>query len=229
MGALYLTWLADELRAAGLELIEVDGWQRRARSSGGFNAPPLAVAWHHTASNGNARNDVDYMVYSSPSRPTANLYVARDGAVWVMAAGATNTSGKGRSMPMSRGSVPKDSANTTTVGIEAGNNGVGMEWPEAQIDAFFTTSNVVNARLGNRPDDVFTHQFYAPDRKVDPATAAAVKGRWRPRTVTSSGTWSNDDVRAECAARATASPPEPEPTPVATHRPTLALLYRRHP
>src|SRR5262249_23262016 len=68
-----------------------------------------------------------------------------------------------------------------------------------------------NAYFGNRPDDVFTHALGAgdgwTDRKIDPATAAAVQGPWRPRAVNSSGTWSLADIRAECVARAGAPAP----------------------
>lgn len=36
MGNRYLTDLADVLRAAGVDVLEVLGWERRARSSGGY-------------------------------------------------------------------------------------------------------------------------------------------------------------------------------------------------
>jgi hypothetical protein len=83
------------------------------------------------------------------------------------------------------------------------NNGVGESWPQIQVDAYFAGSNALNARFGNRPDDVFTHHVWAPDRKVDPATAGAVRGPWQPRAVTGAGTWDLDDIRAECNRRAT--------------------------
>jgi len=89
--------------------------------------------------------------------------------------------------------------------------GTGAEpYPAAQIDACFTVSNVINAKSGNRPDDVCTHQVYAPDRKVDPATTDAVQGSFNPRSTTSSGTWSLPDLKAECNRRATGTtPPDP--------------------
>lgn len=212
MGAIYLTWLADELRAAGCQVHEYDSaWPTRARSSGGFAAAPLGVSWHHTAgaTGASAQSECDYMVRYSDARPTCNIYVARDGVVWVLAAGATNTSGKGGPLQLSRGTVGLDSANTTTVGMEMGNNGVGEAWPQVQIDAAFAASNAINRRLGNQPADVFSHQAYAPTRKIDPATAAAVAGPWRPRSCTGSGSWHCDDIRVECERRAL-SPPLPE-------------------
>jgi hypothetical protein len=107
--------------------------------------------------------------------------------------------------------VPQDSGNTYGFQIEAANAGTGQTWPQAQVDAFFAISNALNAFVGNRPDDVITHQVWAPTRKIDPATAAAVQGSWQPRSSTSSGTWNLDDIAAECVRRAGTNPPEPPP------------------
>ena len=208
----FLTDLADVVRAAGLAVVEVDGWQTRARSSGGY-APglPWAIVWHHTASNTTPENDVNYIVAGSPDRPLSNLYLARDATVWICAAGATNTNGKGGPMTFSRGTVPADRMNEYGLGIEAASDGVGGPWPRVQIDAYFALSNACADAYGLDPTDVATHESWAPGRKIDPATAAAVDGPWRPRSINSSGTWSLDDIRAECAARSASAPPTPTP------------------
>lgn len=218
---IFLTWLADELRAAGLNVKEYAGWQTRARGSGGYSAQPLCVMWHHTASGASwdGQRDADYIAKGDPDAPLANLYIDRTGAVWVLAAGATNTNGKGGPQSFSRGTVPVDGMNTRAVGVEMGNNGVGEAWPECQVNAMFAVANAVNKRLGNQPTDVCTHNVWAPTRKIDPATAAAVQGAWKPRSTNSSGTWSLDDIRAECVARASgtvAPTPPPDPTPPTT-------------
>lgn len=211
MGSVYLTSMADILRAAGCSVVEYSGWTTRARSSGGYEpGRPLCVMWHHTASSTSAQNDANYMCNGSPDRPLCNIMIARDGAVWVLAAGATNTNGKGKSVGFSRGTVPADSMNSYAVGMEICNNGVGELYPQAQIDAAFKASNAINAHVGNRPDDVCTHNFYAPDRKIDPATADAVQGPWRPRSATSSGSWAVGDLQTECTRRAGTLP---APTP----------------
>lgn len=201
----YLTWLADELRNAGLRVVEQDGWQKRARGSGGFSdGRPLCVMWHHTASDTTAANDASYCSYGSPDAPITNLLIDGDGTVWVCAAGATNTNGKGGALHASRGTIPADSMNTCAVGMEICNSGVGETYPRAQIDAAFAASNAINARCGNRPTDAFTHYEYAPDRKIDPATAAAAAASgWQPRSISSSGTWNDDDLRGECLRRST--------------------------
>ena len=212
MSSRYLTGLADWCRSAGLVVVEVSGWETRARSSGGFDGDrPWCVMWHHTASNTSPSNDVNWMVNDSPDKPIANLLLARDGSVHVMAAGATNTNGKGYAFKTSRGTVPNDSMNTHAVSIEAANDGVGEPWTQQQIDAFFTLSLTLTGYLGLTPSDICEHQVWAPDRKIDPATANAVQGPWRPRSINSSGTWNQSDVVVELLERSgQPSPPPPE-------------------
>jgi hypothetical protein len=221
MGSVYLTELANWCRAEGLRVVEMGGWQHRARSSGGYESGrPWCVMWHHTASTTTPANDASY-ICNSEDAPLANLLLARDGEVWVCAGGATNTNGKGGPVGFSKGVVPQDSMNTHAVGIEAANNGIGELWPREQIDAYFVLNNMLCRRLGLNPEDCCTHQYYAPDRKIDPATAAAVQGPWQPNSVTSSGSWSLPDIGVEAVIRAGALPPPlpgpdplPPPTPV---------------
>lgn len=191
------------MRDAGLSVIEYEGWQTRSRSSGGFAAYPLCVMWHHTASpaSWNGQKDADYIATGDSDAPLANLYIDRAGTVYVIAAGATNTNGKGKAITFSRGTVPADGMNTRALGVEMGNDGVGEMWPEVQVDAMFTISNVCNSKFGNRPDDLCTHNFYAPDRKIDPARAEAVAGRWAPLPCNSSGSWDRAALQAQALAR----------------------------
>jgi hypothetical protein len=211
---IYYTDLLDVLRAAGCQVAEsstTNGWQRRARSSGGFPAPPLGVQWHHTASSTSPANDLSYMINGNQDAPVGNLLLDRTGTFWPIAAGAANTAGKGGPLNMSRGQVKQDNANATTFAIEAANNGVGEAWPAVMIDAYFLGSNALNVRFGNLASDIFNHQTWAPTRKIDPATAAAVQGGWCPGSSTSSGTWRQSDVCAEATRRAAAvAPPEEE-------------------
>jgi len=221
VGSFYVTDMLDVLRAAGCQVAEsatTNGWQTRARSSGGFPGPPLGIQWHHTASSTSPANDLAYNVNPANSGPIGNCLLDRTGTWWPVAAGAANTAGKGGPMRLSRGTVAVDNANATTFAIEAANNGVGERWPQVQIDSYFAGSNALNRRWGNQPEDIFSHALGAGDgwtnRKIDPATAAAVEGPWRPRSVNSSGTWSLADMRAEARRRWSGAPaPEPEPEP----------------
>lgn len=214
MAGIYYVELADWCSEEGLSVVQYSGWQTRARSSGGFPSTPLGVQWHHTAGSGsNPQADCDWMWRNSSDRPIGNIYLARDGKVWIGAAGAANTAGKGGPYPLSRGTVPQDQGNTRTFAIEAANSGVGQAWPQAQIDAYFKLSNMLNRRFGNKPTDLFTHADYTfrqgSYRKIDPATAAAVQGPWKPRSVNSSGSWNVSDVQSEASKRSGTTPPKP--------------------
>ena len=215
-GPIWLTDMADILRLVGLTVVEMDGWQASARSSGGYADWPLCVMWHHTASgpNSDGWNDASYIAYGHEDAPISNLYISRDGTVYVIAAGATNTNGKGQSITFSRGTVPADGMNTRALGIECGNDGIGGYWPVEQINALFLTSNVMNLWFGNRVDDISSHHNYAPDRKIDPATNWAVNGDWQPSGLNSSGSWNLDDMRNECVRRLNEiiAPIPPHPT-----------------
>ena len=211
----YLTDLADVCRAAGVPVIEVDGWQYRARGSGGYaDGLPWCVMWHHTASDTTPENDVAYICSGNPDAPVANLYIDRDGVVWVCAGGASNTNGKGGPVTVSHGTIPLDRMNEYAVSIEIANSGTGQTWPRIQIDAAFAVSLAVARAYGLAPDDALTHYAWCepscPGRKIDPATADAVAGPWRPASCSSAGTWALDDLRAELVRRATATPPPPE-------------------
>jgi hypothetical protein len=228
--AIYLTEMANWLRNAGLTVVEYQGWESRARGSGGYSDYPLCVMWHHTASppSWDGQKDADYCAVGDSDAPLSNLYIDRSGTVWVLAAGATNTNGKGKSINFSRGTVPADGMNSRAVGVEMGNDGIGERWPIAQVNSAFVVSNTMNSHLGNQPDDISTHQFYAPDRKIDPATTN-VEGPWQPVSCTSSGTWDRGSVQQECLARA--GQPAPGPGPQPPQPPTLkdgemALLTR---
>ena len=235
MGGIYYTDAAEWLRAVGITVVEVDGtWKTRARGSGGFANPPLGIQWHHTASDTAPENDYHWQVYGCDDAPVGNATIMRDGSIWMVAAGAANTAGKGGPLTLSRGVVPQDSGNSTTWAFEVANNGVGQAWPQVQIDTYFAASNCLNGHFGNRPDDVFTHALGSgngwTDRKIDPATASAVQGPWQPRSVNGSGTWSLDDIRAECNARAgqspTPIPPDPTPLPPANGEEMLLGIYQ---
>lgn len=217
MGNQYIPIL-DILSAAGLPVgvngIN-EGWERRSRSSGGFDSPPLGVQWHHTASKASVNSDLSYMIQGSPDKPVGNVLLDRDGIFWPIAGGAANTSGKGGPNAFSRGTCPKDSGNTRLFSIEIANSGVGELYPQAQIDACFIGSNALNAHFGNRPDDVVSHALGQgdgyTDRKIDPATTN-VQGPWQPGSANSSGTWVLSDLRNECLARSQHSPtPIPPP------------------
>lgn len=219
MGTLYYD-LVSILRNAGCTVQEnsiTNGWQRRARSSGGFSSPPICVFWHHTASQTSVNNDLNYQINGCPDKPVGNLLLDRDGIFWPIAGGASNCAGKGNQMQFSRGVGSANNGNVWGFQIECANNGVGEAWSEAMINAFFMGSNALNAFVGNQPSDITSHALGKgngyTNRKIDPATAGAVQGPWVPRSTNANQTWDLDDMRSECVRRASGAPPTPTPTP----------------
>lgn len=204
MGARYLTDLADVCRRTGRPVIEVDGWQSRARGSGGYDSGrPTHVMVHHTASGPGSDGwpDVNYCTYNDDDAPLCNLYLDRAGAIYVCAAGATNTNGSGHD-PC--GITSDDSMNSSAIGIEAGNDGVGEPWPGAQQDSYTALCAELCSAYGIGVAQVHAHAEWAPERKVDPAGPS----RWAPQ----GGTWNMDAMRGDIGQGA----PTPTPRPPTT-------------
>lgn len=203
MSGRYLTDLADVVRRAGLVVQEEPGWQTRARSSGGYGSGrPTHVMVHHTASgpSSDGQADVNYCCYGSDSRPVANLYLARSGKVWIMAAGATNTNGQGQDSW--GGGVPDDSMNTHAIGIEAANGGTGEEWPTAQQDAYLVLVSALCGAYAIPLGQVRAHFEWAPGRKIDPAGNS--------RYATGGASWRMDQFRGDVLEGAAPTPPPEE-------------------
>lgn len=198
--------LADVLRRAGLSVEEVEGWKRRQRGGAGYSsARPLGIIIHHTASpkKWDGRRDVDYMTFECENKPLANLYLDRRGRWWVLAAGATNTNGKGGPWR----TLPENGANSRVLGIEAGNDGVGESWPEVMQDAYVRGVAALAEAYRIPTDHVLSHREWAPARKVDPAGPS----RFTPSK--GSRSWDMARFRAAVAERrGQPPPPPPEPT-----------------
>lgn len=225
MSERWLTDLPSVLAGAGLNLGWQDGWQTRARSSGGYEfGGPWVVMWHHTAGapGDSAWNAASYGSYSADARPIANAYVDNTGLVVIAAAGCTNTNGSGGPLTLPDGRVvPVDDMNRRAFGIELCNTGVGESYSSRQLDAAFALSNAIaRGYIAGRVDNVAEHVLWSPGRKVDPATASAVEGSFQPRSVNSSGSWNTDDLRAECRRRASTSTPS-----IATAESEEAVIY----
>jgi hypothetical protein len=156
---------------------------------------------HHTASNpsSDGQSDVNYICHGSPNKPIANLYLDRQGVVWVCAAGATNTNGQGTDFW--GGNVPKDRMNEHAIGIEAANNGVGEPWPKAQTDAYVTLVAALCKQYNIPVGRVRAHAEWARGRKIDPAG---------PSPWATSGTWDMDAFRAAVAMAGAPAPKPPE-------------------
>jgi hypothetical protein len=140
-----LTWLADVLRAAGLTVVEVDGWRTR----GSTDFAPVGVTWHATAGSrtATAQGEVNVILHGSTSAPPpiAQLMIWRDGQIFVCAAGKCFHNKVGWAGPN------KGLGNTKLLGIEMANDNRGEPWPTAQLDAARRATAAIMRRLGADP------------------------------------------------------------------------------
>ena len=185
----------------------MDGWQKRARGSGGYDSGrPNHIMIHHTASGASSDGwpDANYCTLSAQDKPLCNLYINRAGSVWVCAGGATNTNGSGHD-PC--GVTNDDSMNSSAIGIEAGNVGTGAEvWPDEQLNAYVIMCDALCGAYSIPEGRVHAHVEWAPGRKIDPAGP--------DRYASGSASWDMGQFRAEVAGAPVPTPVPPTPTPV---------------
>jgi hypothetical protein len=128
-----LTDAADVLRAAGLNVHEMPGWQGRGEDDGRF--APVAIVLHHDAMglgwDNNPANDDNVPAYMAQAgNPGAQFWVKDDGTWWTLAAGRKWHAGLGHGFGM----IPPNSGNTFAAGVETDHT-VGDPWPVEQVDA----------------------------------------------------------------------------------------------
>ena len=205
MGTRFLTDLASVLRNSKykLQVTEVNGWQTRSRSSGGYESGyPCAIVNHHTASSATPKQDVDYICYNAEVAPISNLFIDRTGMVWICAAGATNHAGSGGPL----GPIPQDGMNSRSIGIEHANNGIGEVWPTVQQDVSIRVNAALCEAYGIQIGNVVEHFEWAPSRKIDRAGQS--------RYAQGSNKWNADAFRGDVVIFSTPSnPTPPNPTP----------------
>lgn len=161
----YMTWLADVIREAGLDVQEESGWRTRSATRAGMS-DIRGVIMHHTAgpATGNypSLNTVKNGRPGIPG-PLSQLGLARDGTVIVMAAGSANHAGNG-SWP----GIPTNNGNPHLIGIEAESTGRG-DWTKAQLDTYPRLVAALLKHLGLPVSRAIAHMEWAPARKIDPA------------------------------------------------------------
>lgn len=158
---------ADLLRDAGLNVVEIDGWETRGRpaSTGGFN--PVGVLCHHTGGASDSREYVEWMTRTGRSdlpAPLCQFALSRAGIVYVCAAGRANHAGTARAS----GTVAAGDGNAMYLGIEALNTG-SEGWTRAQRDAYVTLAAVLSVEItGNSVNTVRAHRETSVTGKWDP-------------------------------------------------------------
>lgn len=151
-------FLADVLRAVGVEVVEYDGWQSR----GAAFTDLTAVVWHHDASP----------VGDSPGVPAYMLRQHKAGAasaqVWVSRAGVWHLLAGG--VAFHAGSVlPGMPGNYASLGIETDHT-TGEDWPVALLDSLRRGTAAILLALGVSADGLHFHKTICSPvgRKTDP-------------------------------------------------------------
>lgn len=149
-----LSWLADALRAEGLEVIELDGWQTR----GGPLTKVEGVVCHGTITPASTPDaNVARLLrdgHSTLAGPLSQIGLDRQGRVWLVAAGRCNHNGFGE-------------WGNQAVGIEAFHDGK-EQWSGVQLRAWEKTCAAICRRLSLPCERVKGHKETDPKRKVDP-------------------------------------------------------------
>jgi hypothetical protein len=170
-----LSNMANVLRAAGLTVVEVAGWQNR-----GFNGKDIlgvrGILWHHTVGP-RSRFPFDNMpslnvlINGRPGvgGPLSQLGLGRDGTVYVVAAGLCNHAGAG-ALP----GIPRDQGNYYMIGVEMESSGVApWDWTPDQIRVVpYLGAALERAYLLHLPEPQriqAAHKEYSSEGKIDPA------------------------------------------------------------
>lgn len=159
-----LTWLTDlsaAVQRSGLVVHEVAGWQGRGHAH--FKAVD-GIVEHHTAGpkTGNMPSLATLIRgRSGLPGPLCNLGFARDGSVYVVAAGVAWHAGVG-----SGHGFPANMANYYAIGIEAESTGAG-DWTAAQLAAWPRLNNALGAHYGFSVARMIAHYEWTT-RKIDP-------------------------------------------------------------
>lgn len=155
-----LTWLADVLRNAGLDVWEDPDW--RTRGHGSFDSL-WGVMAHHTG----VERDTEWMVVrdgrSDLKGPLSQLVLEKNGMFRVVASGVAWHAGNGSYPGMN------NDANWRTIGIEAVNTGL-ESWSMQQYQAYVRGVAAILKYLGLDASRVIGHKEWA----------GVSQGKWDP-------------------------------------------------
>lgn len=182
--------LPARLRAAGLTVVEISGWEKRRRPNA---FAPRGVLWHHTGGKEKPGTEGAYARWmflegrDDLPAPLCQLSIDRNGIVYVGAAGRANHAGKAKAS----GTMPAGDGNELYVGVECHNDGK-EGWSPAQYAAMVATGRVLSAVLKVGADRHRAHR------------ETSVTGKWDP------GLLDMDRFRADLASTTTPTQPESE-------------------
>lgn len=162
-------WLPEVLRAEGLEVREIAGWQ--GRNHGHFGVI-WGVVCHHT---GNNNASAESIAFHPELGLASQLHLSRAGVYTMCGAGVAWHAGVG-SWP----GLPNNGANQYTIGIEAANDGGGVpgkphrwSWPDVQYDAYVVGVAAILRKIEQNEQHAIGHKEWA----------GAAQGKWDPGAI----------------------------------------------
>ena len=176
-----LIWLPAVLKAAGLKVATVDGWESRGRGDVG---PILGVICHHTAGPKDGNMPSLKILINGRAElhgPLAQLGLGRDGTYYVIAAGKCNHAGSGIWNGVTNG-------NANFIGIEAENTGRSDDfpWPDVQMDAYRRGVAAILTHIGREAEFCAGHKEYCVPQGRKPDPVQSPRFRWPPDDLRSS-------------------------------------------
>lgn len=153
------TWLADALRAFGVNVVETDGWQDWG--NGDFGGV-WGVVVHHTGGN-NTPVSMIRNGHAALQGLLSQVHLGRDGTATMCGVGVAWHAGMG-SWP----GLPTNNANYHTIGIEAVSDGQSP-WTQEQLDAYYRICAAICWVLDVPADHVIGHKEWG-----------AIQGKWDP-------------------------------------------------
>ncbi|MDO9380833.1 MAG: amidase [Nocardioidaceae bacterium] len=169
-----ISWLADVLRSAGVQVVEEGAWLSR---SAGSSFAPVGVLWHHTAAQSSASRPAPALQIcidgrSDLSGPLCHALVDYNGVFHVISANRANHAGRSAGS----GPIPAGDGNTLMVGWEidyagdgSGQGGPVQQMTAAQYDASVAATAAVLTRLGRDASSARGHRETSTTGKIDPS------------------------------------------------------------
>jgi hypothetical protein len=152
------TWLADVLRAAGLKVVEHDGWKDRGH--GDFTDLD-SVVWHHDGSPEGDSPGVPGFMLSHWDIAAANCWVQLNGTWHLLAAGVSYHAGK---------VLPGKPGNKRSLGVETDHT-TGETWSGVEmLHSLRVGTAAILARLDEDQGGLHFHKTICSPvgRKTDP-------------------------------------------------------------
>jgi hypothetical protein len=159
-----LLWLADVLRAAGLNVVEVDGWKTRGSDSYG---PLRGLVCHETRGSATSSDSGEIRVLVEGrvglSGPIAQLYLSRTGVWHVVASGTCHHVKTGW------GGIHAGYGNDSLIGVEAA-HAESEDWAAkpAQYDSYVRGGAAICKHMGWDVGLIVGHKEHQPGDKPDP-------------------------------------------------------------